>query len=112
MTCSGALSNNQGTPSQWFDTSCFATPVAGVLGNAPRTPEVFGPGQFNLDWAMFKNFRITEGTKLQFRSEFFNVLNHTQFSVPATTFGTATFGKITSTAHSSRQVQFAFKFVF
>jgi hypothetical protein len=112
MSCSGALGDSQRTPSQWLDTSCFSTPPAGVLGNAPRTPEVFAPGQFNLDLSLFKNFRITEGSKLQFRSEFFNILNHTQFSVPATTFGTATFGKITSTAHSSRQVQFAFKYVF
>ena len=90
----------------------FAAPTPGTLGAAPRTPEVFGPDQVNFDMSLFKNFVVTEKTKLQFRSEFFNVLNHTQLATPATAFGAVTFGRITSTAHSSRQVQFALKYVF
>jgi hypothetical protein len=112
MTCGGTLSGNQQVFSKWFDTSCFVAPAAGVLGTSPRTPEVYGPDQVNFDSSLYKNFRITEGSKLQFRSEFFNLFNHTQLSIPNTTVGNVNFGRITATAHSSRQVQFALKYVF
>ncbi len=112
MSCSGRLSSSLQTATQWLDTSCFAAPAIGTLGAGPRTPEVFGPDQVNFDMALFKNFPVTENTRFQFRSEFFNLLNHTQFSVPNTAFGNVNFGRITATAHSSRQVQFALKYVF
>ena len=79
----------------------------GNLGrNAFRTP-----GLEQWDLAVNKNFRITEGIKLQFRSEFFNVLNHTNFA-PPNNIGTSTaFGTITSTL-PARQVQFGMKLPF
>jgi hypothetical protein len=107
--CDGTLSNP--TPAKWFDTSCFTAPATGVLGNAPRT-FLYGPGQVNLDMSFFKNFVITERWKLQFRSEFFNIANHAQFSPPAVAFGVNTFGSISSTVNTSRQVQFALKLTF
>jgi hypothetical protein len=73
---------------------------------------LYGPGQVNLDMSFFKNFTITERYKLQFRSEFFNIANHAQFSPPAVAFGVNTFGTIASTVNSSRQVQFALKLTF
>jgi hypothetical protein len=107
--CAGTLSNP--TPTKWFDTSCFSAPATGVLGNAPRT-WLYGPGQVNLDMSFFKNFVITERWKLQFRSEFFNIANHAQFSPPAVAFGVNTFGSIANTVNTSRQVQFALKLTF
>ena len=60
---------------------------------------------------MDKNFRLREGIDLQFRSEFFNVLNHTNFQLPASAWGGANFGVIT-TAYSPRQIQMAIRFAF
>src|SRR5205085_5250215 len=58
MTCSGRLdSSNQfvtTTATRWFDTACFQAPVAGTLGAAPRTPELYGPDQVNFDMSLFK----------------------------------------------------------
>jgi hypothetical protein len=112
MTCNSNNLAHQDPRVAWFDTTCFSLPTAGTLGSAPRTPEIYGPDQVNLDMSLYKNFRVTENSKIQFRSEFFNILNHAQFAPPATSFGAATFGKISATAHSSRQVQFALKYVF
>ena len=66
---------------------------------------------------MFKNVRITEGLKLQFRTEAFNVLNHPNFAFPnevvfAGTDYSSSGGVITNTATTSRQIQFALKLLF
>jgi hypothetical protein len=107
--CAGTVTNP--TPAKWFDTSCFSSPATGVLGNAPRT-WLYGPGQVNVDMSFSKNFALSEQFKLQFRSELFNIFNHAQFAPPAVAFGAATFGTVTSTVNSSRQVQFALKLTF
>ena len=107
--CDGTLSNP--TVGEWFDINCFAAPAVGTLGNAARTT-LYGPGQTNFDFSVFKPFRITETHQLQFRAEFFNIGNHAQFAVPATSFGAATFAKVTSTVNTARQIQFALKYIF
>ncbi len=107
--CDGTLSNP--TVSAWFDITCFQAPAVGKLGNSARST-LYGPGQVNFDTSVFKPFQITETSELQFRAEFFNIGNHAQFSVPLTTFGTPTFGKITSTVNTARQIQFALKYLF
>ena len=58
-----------------------------------------------------KNFRIREKARLQFRAEFFNVLNHTNFGIPNTETTNAAFGTIRAT-FPSRQGQFALKLMF
>jgi hypothetical protein len=50
--------------------------------------------------------------KFQFRAEVFNIFNHAQFAAPGTAVGSPTFGVITSTVKSSRQIQLALKYVF
>ena len=112
MTCNGRLSSDSQTVNKWFDTSCFVSPTPGTIGNAPRSPEVYGPNQVNFDMSLYKNFPITETSRIQFRSEFFNLFNHAQFATPNTVVGNSAFGRILSTAHSSRQIQFALKVVF
>jgi outer membrane receptor protein involved in Fe transport len=93
-----------------IDPSAFA--VTGfAYGNLGRNV-LFGPGFYNVDFSLFKNFRIRERAAVQFRSEFFNLFNTPAFSNPNTTFGTSTFGSITSTKHDNRQIQFALKFLF
>ena len=63
------------------------------------------------DLAANKSFRIREAISLQFRSEFFNVLNHTNFGLPNAVSTNAAFGQIRTT-YPSRQIQFALKLMF
>ena len=72
-----------------------------------------GPGQFNFDMAITKNFKIRERQNLQFRTEFFNLFNHPQFSNPSTAVTTTgAFGAITSTSVAPRIMQFALRYAF
>jgi hypothetical protein len=95
----------------YFAGYTFTTPPAsapfGDLGrNAFRAP-----GLEQWDLAVDKRFRITERVGLQFRSEFFNVLNHTNFGVPDTKTTDAAFGTIRTT-YAPRQIQFGLKLLF
>lgn len=102
------------TPQQWFDPTAFALPLAGTYGNAGRNI-LIGPGLQEVDLSFFKTTRLTEKWNLQFRVEFFNLLNRANFGLPAavvlTTSGApaSSAGRITSTATTSRQIQFGLK---
>jgi len=104
----------EGSPNQWFNPAAFVLPAAGTFGNAGRDI-LTAPGLVELDSSLFKSFRIGETATLQFRAEFFNVINHTNFGWPViTTFtssGTVSpsAGLITSTLTTSRQIQLAMK---
>lgn len=81
------------------------------LGSAPS--QVRGPGFYNLDASLFKSFLTGRETRLEFRAEFFNVLNHTQLSNPGQlNYETAGFSAITSTRQSARIGQLALKLFF
>jgi hypothetical protein len=101
-------------------------PGAGVLGGAEPS-QLEGPGFHRLDLSLFKNFQVTERARLEFRSEFFNILNHPNFNYPgfggngvvavsgSTNFNDPTFGEIGSTRdapYDSREIQFALKLYF
>jgi hypothetical protein len=105
----------------YFNTACFTTPpIIGADGIGTAFGDsgsgiVDGPGQFNIDLGIMRNFPIPwpkEGSNLQFWAEFFNLLNHPQFSNPNTTFGVSSFGIITSTAVNPRVGQLALKIIF
>ena len=66
----------------------------------------------NLDLSIFKNFKFTEGTNLQFRVESFNLTNTPQFGLPNSAVGSPAAGTITSLVGNPRQVQFALRFAF
>lgn len=111
------LSNpNKGpkTVQEWFNTSAFqAIPMsapAGTYGTEGRNV-VEGPGLAQWDFSTLKNIRITESKNLQFRAEFFNLFNRTNFRLPNTDISSTTFGQIQQ-ALSPRLVQFALKFLF
>jgi hypothetical protein len=70
-----------GTPNQWFNPAAFMLPAAGSYGNAGRDI-LRGPGLGNLDISLFKTTALTEAMKLQFRAEFFNILNRPNFGMP------------------------------
>ena len=82
----------------------------GTFGNAGRNI-LRGPGTFNIDFSAHKNFRITEKWSLQYRAEFFNVLNHTNLNNPGSTVSSGDFGRITG-AGSPRIIQMALKLYF
>jgi hypothetical protein len=105
-----------GSPNQWFNPNAFILPAAGTWGNAGRGI-LTGPGLADLDVSLFKTTAIYERASLQFRAEFFNVLNHANFGTPnAVVFSGTSYsgsaGLITSTATTSRQIQFGLKLVF
>jgi hypothetical protein len=95
----------------YFNGYTFTTPpTTDPFGDAGR--DAFrAPGLIQWDFAANKSFRITESKSLQFRSEFFNFTNHTNFGLPNVTSNSSSFGQIRTT-YPARQVQFALKFLF
>jgi hypothetical protein len=104
-----------GSIDRWFDTSRFI-PVA-RFGNFGRNV-LIGPGFTNVDFSVIKNIDLDESKHLEFRAEVFDLFNHANFGQPGRVVGSATFGRITNTrfptgdSGSSRQLQFAVKYVF
>jgi hypothetical protein len=94
----------------WFNTACFKQAATGTWGTLGRNT-LRGPGTANVDWGLYKNFNITEALKLQFRSEFFNLFNHTNFGNPSATVTGTTFGQIWG-AGDPRIIQFALRLSF
>ncbi len=95
---------------RWFNTAAFAQPAAGSFGTSGRNI-LRGPGINNLDLALFKNFGLPGRTKLQFRLESFNALNHTQFSSVDTNLTSSTFGVVNG-ARAGRINQLGLKVIF
>lgn len=92
----------------WFNTSAFAPNAPGTFGNAGRN-SMRGPSRFNIDLGVTRRFNLPkEGLSLQFRAEFFNVLNHTQLGQPVASLVNQRFGQITAAA-DPRILQFAAK---
>ncbi len=123
VSASGCSSlTNPGNPNHFIRTQCFAVPNPITFrGNLGRNT-IIGPGLVNFDFSLFKNNRIkriSDTFNVQFRAEFFNVLNHTNFAPPldnrnifdsaGNPIGNA--GLITSTQTPSRQIQFALKVI-
>ena len=71
-----------------------------------------GPSWSNLDFSVVKDTRITESKTLQFRAEFFNILNEPTFALPNPTLSNPAFGLSTSTQTLERQIQFGLRFIF
>ena len=86
-------------------------PAPFTYGNSARNL-LFGPGFFNWDAAIFKNTMLTNKVRLEFRVEFFNVLNHPNFGLPASNISVpATVGRISS-ATDPRDIQFGLRLAF
>ncbi len=113
---------------QYFNPSAFSAPAAGFIGNA-RRDSLVGPRYADWDMSLLKSTQLTEATRLQFRAEFFNLINHTNLQLPnevvysagptqgtaaniATAASLGSPGVITSTANTSRQIQLGVKLLF
>ena len=95
---------------KWFDTSVFSQPAAFTFGNAPRTmPNLRADGMRAWDFSVFKAFPIHESIRAEFRMEMFNFTNTPNFAAPGQSFGSATFGVVSSQANPPRQVQLGLK---
>jgi hypothetical protein len=118
-------SNNPilGGPDRYWDVNCFQLQAANTRGNLGRDT-LIGPGLVAVDVSLVKSFDIGRDRRLQFRAECFNLPNHPNFAVPSgrTAFtgvnpdGTPiiapTWGRITSTVTTSRQIQLGLKLMF
>jgi len=95
----------------WFNVSDFQDPSCNCFGNAGKNI-LEGPGEKSADLSIRKIFALSERFRLEFRTEFFNAFNTTQFSSPGTNVSAANFGVISSTAVNPRIIQFALKLNF
>jgi hypothetical protein len=100
------------TPLRFFDPAAFQIPDAGTFGNSGRNV-IIGPGIENVDAALVRSIRLSDSTKVQFRTDFYNVLNHPNFVAPPTMQNFADspdFGAL-FVARSPRIVQIGLKFI-
>jgi hypothetical protein len=117
----GISSKTPGSPVEridgWFNRAAFADPPPFTFGNVGRhLPDNRGPGLHNWDLSVLKNVALSERMRLQFRGEFFNLFNHTNFRNPvfpgtAAQFGQPAFGTITLT-YPARSIQLGLKLLF
>jgi len=117
---------DQRTPESWFNVANFETASARqLLGNQVRTwpfrfPTLRGPRQNNVDLALLKQTRITEGKNIEFRAEALNAANHPLFPNPnmsvtvAQTLKDSGFGQISASTQSNyaRRLQLSIRFLF
>jgi hypothetical protein len=101
----------------WFNVNAFAMPVnngAGTGYGNVNKGSVLGPNYTMWDGSMTRNFQIYRQARMEFKAEYFNMVNHTILSNPNTTVNTSNqgFGIITGTAHEPRIAQFSLKLVF
>jgi hypothetical protein len=112
------IGGNVGT--YYFSPENFSQPMDGQGNYGTLGRNAFrGPGRVNFDLALAKSTNVFgERTKVEFRAEFFNILNHTQFDNPnVNNFGSTTFGQITTTTNgngdpNARIIQFAVRVSF
>ena len=97
----------QGGGIQWFDPNNYSN-AAGFGTCSPQIGQLRGPGFYNWDISLQKNFQITERFKLQFRSDFLNAFNRVNLAVPNTTVQTSTTGVINA-SQPPRNIQLALK---
>ncbi|PYY04988.1 MAG: hypothetical protein DMG69_28205 [Acidobacteria bacterium] len=122
--CDGNLPSSRRTVAVWYDSKCFlpapfitiTNPVTGVQSQVQRAGNaganiIRGPGTNNWDIGIEKFFPIHESTRLQFRSELFNAVNHPSFIGPSGTFF-YTYDPSIKRVGNARDVQFALKLFF
>jgi len=106
----GNLDGSERTIDRWFDVGAFVAPAQFTFGNAGRGILV-GPGNYNVDLGVHRNFRFTEQWRMSLRWEMFNAFNRANFGTPNAAIGNANAGQISATA-PARIMQLALKLSF
>jgi hypothetical protein len=106
------------TIDNWFNPAAFQTPAPGTWGNLGRFA-ARGPGFYEIDTALEKEFKVTERFALRFRAEAFNLFNHPIYDVPSGNLSSGSFGQITSVLNTGavgtgtpRRIQFGVRLAF
>jgi hypothetical protein len=95
----------------WFNPAAFSRPAAGTFGNGPRY-NVYNPGQYQWDIALFKNVSVGGTRNIQFRAEIFNFPNHANWNGAEANPTSSAFGRVTSKDDSRRDIQLSLRFLF
>jgi len=106
----GACASVTARCKDWLNPGAFAAAPVGQDGNL-RKNSLVGPRFVDWDAAIFRSVNFHERAALQFRAEYFNLLNHTNFGNPGTTVSSSSFGRIT-TANDPRIGQLSLKLTF
>jgi hypothetical protein len=94
---SAVLPEDERNMNRWFDTTAFVNPGPYSFGNSSRTePNLRNPGTFAFDAVMSRWQPIRERVRLQFRAEFYNLMNHPNLGAPTTSINSSTYGMITT----------------
>jgi hypothetical protein len=104
------LDSSAQSTSHWFNTAAFLAPAAGTFGSLGRNT-LIGPGMTDLDVVLQKNIHVRERVTLQLRAEFFNTLNHSNYTIVGRILNDPAFGVVQSQL-DPRQLQFALKMIF
>jgi carboxypeptidase family protein len=107
----GFSAGSTDTTNFWFNTAAFARPANGTFGNAPRN-QIYNPGQYQWDIALFKNVALRAKHSLQFRAEIFNFLNHPNWNGADSNPTSSTFGRVTTKDGSRRDIQLSLRYLF
>jgi hypothetical protein len=95
------------TTISFINPNAFVATPNYLLSNLPRTApyNINGPGNFQLDLGLVRSFPLhfTEAAKLDFRAEWYNVTNHTQFAVASNAWGNSSFGQVTANTTANRK---------
>lgn len=96
---------------RWFNTDAFVQNAIGTVGTVGIN-SVRGPGFWNIDLGVSRQFEVAENKRFEFRTSFFNLFNHTNLGTPNSTQSSPAFGRITSIQGDSRVIEFGLKFAF
>jgi hypothetical protein len=108
LTVPGSAKDNLNA---FITPGAFTKAAVGTFGNSGRG--MFrGPGQWTVDFSVFKDINVTERWRVQFRSEFFNLFNHANLGNPNVSLDSPDYGTIRSTTVNARLIQFALKLAF
>ncbi len=109
--CIGDPVPSNQTTDNWINPDAFADPADGTFGNC-TLGTLRGPGLKTLNMSLFRGFPLGNDRRIEFRLEAFNVLNWVNYGLPGNRFGRGSFGRITRTLGSPREMQVALKLYF
>ena len=100
-----------GALNPFYDPSVFSDPATNTYGNVGRNT-LFGPGSVNMDFSLFRTFKVKERLDLQFRADASNFFNSPHFKNPNGSTGSSDFLTITSAKDDERQFRFGLRLAF